>query len=164
MRSEPFKLEHNQTVDTDEKKMERGKENVFNGDSDFWLLRWGQLNQFHLVSFGFVWHLKRTRKMCMRKKNFVIFAIVVFTPLIWAAVWILWARCTTKGFFHFIFRNTIKWLNDKHQRIESELFWNVLKNFFCTFYNHWRVLIIFSFWFTRTTQRLFFFSWPYGFC
>lgn len=65
----------------------------------------------------------------MRKKNFVIFAIAVFTPLIWAAVWIVCARCTSKGLIHFFFRNTIKWLNDKHQRIESELFWNVLMCF-----------------------------------
>lgn len=47
MRSEPFKLERNQTVDNEQEKIsnrEREKENVFNGGSDYF-------NEVNLISF-----------------------------------------------------------------------------------------------------------------
>lgn len=156
MRSEPFKLERNQTVDKEQKKNRMRKRKCVQWW--FWLHQWGQLNQFRSVSFGIWIEIKK----CMRKRNFVTFAIVALTPLICCVDFMI--QVYNGKFLLILFRNDIKLLNDKHQRIESERLWNVLKYFLYILqsvktFNWFNTKVVFC-----CINNQYFFGSLYGFC
>lgn len=120
MRSETFKLERNQTVDNEKRKIEREKENVFNGGFDYF-------NEVNLISF--VWFClasEKTEKSAYERKTLSYLPSLCSLHLIWCTVWILWARCTMKSFFGTL---SSDWMT----RIGSELLWNLLKYFLYIF-------------------------------
>lgn len=59
MRSEAFKLERNQTVDNEEKKIGQGKENVYNGGFDYFY----EVNLISFVRFRLAFE-KREKIVC----------------------------------------------------------------------------------------------------